>query len=169
MSLNNSRHTFKREQSSSLYQLLTYTIPLPVFTKKGTVAKRQPPPHVDKPADFYQALVIHYGLDSSKATNEDKAKAILLTAFEKSGNALQVPANILELEAEMKKLYVKENVVAKKAYEDEEKRREAEEKAKKIRRKRDAEKIMKQVVGSPSKKAKGSKVCFLSPQDAALS
>ncbi|KAL1738716.1 hypothetical protein HDZ31DRAFT_69698, partial [Schizophyllum fasciatum] len=91
------KHRHPRCDASSLHGLLTYT-PGPVLTKKGQVAKRQPPPHKDPPAHFYTAQMLHYGLKPLKT--RDPAKRKLLAAFE-GRDTLAVPAHILQLEQEL--------------------------------------------------------------------
>ncbi|KAL1721774.1 hypothetical protein EV715DRAFT_271031 [Schizophyllum commune] len=91
------KHRHPRCDVSSLHGLLTYT-PGPLLTKKGQVAKRQPPPHKDPPAHFYTAQMIHYGLKPLKT--RDPAKKKLLAAFD-GGATLAVPAHILQLEQQL--------------------------------------------------------------------
>ncbi|KAI5893733.1 uncharacterized protein SCHCODRAFT_02622611 [Schizophyllum commune H4-8] len=91
------KHRHPRCDASSLHGLLTYT-PGPLLTKKGQVAKRQPPPHKDPPAHFYTAQMIHYGLKPLKT--RDPAKKRLVAAFN-GGATLAVPAHILQLEQQL--------------------------------------------------------------------
>ncbi len=88
-----------REDSDSLYALLTHVDPPPVYTKSGTLAKRQPPPFKDRPGHFYRAQLVHYGL--KPVTVKKAAKGLLLSAFDQD-NTLAVPNNILRLEADLK-------------------------------------------------------------------
>ncbi|KAL1709208.1 hypothetical protein EV121DRAFT_276594 [Schizophyllum commune] len=91
------KHRHPRCDATSLHGLLTYT-PGPLLTKKGQLAKRQPPPHKDPPAHFYTAQMIHYGLKPLKT--RDPAKKKLLAAFD-GGATLAVPAHILQLEQQL--------------------------------------------------------------------
>ncbi|KAK0446345.1 hypothetical protein EV421DRAFT_1707610 [Armillaria borealis] len=88
-----------REDSDSLYALLTHVDPPPVYTKSGTLAKRQPSPFKDRPGHFYRARLVHYGL--KPVTVKKAAKGLLLSAFDQD-NTLAVPNNILRLEAGLK-------------------------------------------------------------------
>ncbi|PBK75782.1 hypothetical protein ARMSODRAFT_1013208 [Armillaria solidipes] len=88
-----------REDSDALYALLTHVDPPPVYTKSGTLAKRQPPPFKDRPGHFYRAQLVHYGLNP--VTVKEAAKGLLLSAFDRD-NTLAVPNKILRLEADLK-------------------------------------------------------------------
>lgn len=118
------KHRYSREESSRLYTLLTYTEPPPVLTKKGTVAKRQPPPHKDPAAGFYTAQLLHYGLKPLKT--KGPAKKALLAAFS-AGKSLQVPQKILELEGVLEARYSVANKEAKEKYYRDKKLQEIEE------------------------------------------
>ncbi|KAI4293879.1 hypothetical protein K525DRAFT_274810 [Schizophyllum commune Loenen D] len=91
------KHRHPRCDVSSLHGLLTYT-PGPLLTKKGQVAKRQPPPYKDPPAHFYTAQMIHYGLKPLKT--RDPAKKKLLAACGGS-STIAVPAHILQLKQQL--------------------------------------------------------------------
>ena len=122
-------HQHPRADSSHLYALLTYEAPTgPVFTKKGTVAKRQPPPHKDETEHFYCAQLIHYGLKPLKT--KVPAKKALLAAFG-DGRTLTVPAHILVLQEQLRVDYEAANVLARQEYDNQ---RKAEKKAQEERR-----------------------------------
>ncbi|KAI4160395.1 MAG: hypothetical protein LQ342_005719 [Letrouitia transgressa] len=80
----------------------------PVLTKKGKTKVRQPPPREDKPAHFYEAQLIHYGL--KPFTSKETAKKALLEAIENAEGELKVPDSVKKLEREMKEKYERENV-----------------------------------------------------------
>ena len=85
-------------------EISTYTPPPPVLTKKGTIAKRQPPPFKEPPAHFFTAQMAHYGLKPLKT--KEPAKKKLLAAFASAGGDgknLSIPVAILELENALKK------------------------------------------------------------------
>ncbi|KAG6917551.1 hypothetical protein DXG01_002018 [Tephrocybe rancida] len=112
------RHRHPRCGSSSLYSLLTYKEPSgPLLTKAGTVAKRQPTPHKDNPAHFYEAQCVHYGLKPYKT--KAVAKKHLLAAFNTTTETLDVPPHIVALEHELKKEYVIANEAGKKKAQEE--------------------------------------------------
>lgn len=93
------KHRHPRRDASSLHALVTYVPPTgPLLTKKGQVAKRQPPPFKDEPAHFYTAQMHHYGLPPMKT--RDVAKKRLLAAFN-GGKTLIVPEHILQLEKDL--------------------------------------------------------------------
>ncbi|KAJ4482600.1 hypothetical protein J3R30DRAFT_3286718 [Lentinula aciculospora] len=110
------KERFTREDSGSLYRLLTYTPPnRPALTKARKVAKRQPPPYIDRTAAFFCAQLIHYGLKQYKT--KEAAKKHLLQAFD-AAHYLKVPENILLIEKELKAEYNKANVEAERLYEE---------------------------------------------------
>ncbi|KAF5366214.1 hypothetical protein D9758_005729 [Tetrapyrgos nigripes] len=114
-----------RESSSSLYAFLTYTPPTgPVLTEEGTPRVHQPRKYHDKPARFYCAQLLHYGLKSYKT--KEAAKKHLLAAFD-SNHQLAVPEKILQIEKELKAEYARANAVAEKAYQEKKRQAEAEE------------------------------------------
>ncbi|KAG6823086.1 hypothetical protein H0H93_004256, partial [Arthromyces matolae] len=92
----------------------------PVLTKAGKVAKRQPLPHKDSPAHFYEAQCIHYGLHPYKT--KEAAKKHLLDAFDPATQRIEVPAHIKKLEEELKEEYKKAEDLSKKKREDEKQR-----------------------------------------------
>ncbi|KAF8641292.1 hypothetical protein AX16_010071 [Volvariella volvacea WC 439] len=130
------RHT--RCDPVTLYHHLTYIPPSgPVLTKSGAVSKRQPAPHVDPPAHFYRAQLVHYGLKPLKT--KEAAKKALLDAFQGVGVSevgedgsgvmqLSVPSHISLLEGEMKQEYRLAMQKAEKEYKEEQKRLEKERK-----------------------------------------
>ena len=65
--------------SQRLMYLLTYVDPGPIPTKKGTPRVHQPKPHKDQTAKFYEAQLIHYGLEPRKGKQAAK-KALLAAA-----------------------------------------------------------------------------------------
>ncbi|KAG5652278.1 hypothetical protein H0H81_005590 [Sphagnurus paluster] len=97
------QHRHPRASPTSLHALLTYVDPGTALTKKGTVAKRQPTPHTDQPAHYYQAQCIHYGLHPYK--QRLAAKRHLLAAFESGDGTIAVPEHIRALEEEMRVEY----------------------------------------------------------------
>ena len=121
------RHT--RASSFRLYSLLIKP-DSPVLTKKGQVARRQPTPHRDEPAHFYTAQLIHHGLKPYKS--KDAAKKQILAAFDRTNRTISVPIHILQLEAELKEGWERNNNVAETKYQEEkERQRNAEVDARK--------------------------------------
>lgn len=120
-------HRQARANPAKLYAVLTYKSPGPVLTKKGTVAKRQPPPYQDQPTNFYCAQLLHYGLKLVETREE--AKEILLAAFG-TDKTLAVPSHILKLQKEMQQEYRIANDKARAKYDEEKarKRKEVEDK-----------------------------------------
>ncbi|EEB91458.1 hypothetical protein MPER_10175 [Moniliophthora perniciosa FA553] len=115
----------ERESSQRLYDLLTWSgPPPPLLTKKGTVAARQPPPHKDPNVAFYCGQLVHYGLKQLKT--KEPAKKHLLAAYGNDRNLLKVPEHILKIESDLVAEFVQANATAKKAYEEEKRKREAE-------------------------------------------
>ncbi|KAL9035193.1 MAG: hypothetical protein Q9214_006699, partial [Letrouitia sp. 1 TL-2023] len=146
---------------SYLHSLLTWVDPGPVLTKKGKPKVRQPPPHEDKPAHFYEAQLIHYGLEPF--TSKAAAKKALLEAIENADGELKVSDSVKNLERRMKEEYDRKKVKKEKEYREERRRREEKEREDTRKRKRvekeltkeileDCEKLGKKVKTSPEKK-----------------
>lgn len=149
-----------RASSYHLHSLLTYTPSGPVLTKKGTVAKRQPPPHKDETEHFYCAQLIHYGLKPLKT--KAAAKKALLAALA-GGSILEVPDRIRELEKALQDEYGKANEKAREEYRERKKREEEEKERLYLEQKERNDKLMKEILGeteeasaSESKKRKGA-------------
>jgi hypothetical protein len=107
-------HVHYRRDSATLHAFLTYTPPTgPVLTKKGQIAKRQPPPHKDETGHFYTAQLQLYGLKPLKT--KEAAKKHLLAAFA-GGKTLSAAPHIVQLEQEMKIEWEKANRLAVDAY-----------------------------------------------------
>ncbi|ESK87075.1 hypothetical protein Moror_11956 [Moniliophthora roreri MCA 2997] len=115
----------EREDSQRLYDLLTWSgPPPPLLTKKGAVAVRQPPPHKDPNVAFYCGQLVHYGLKQFKT--KEPAKKHLLAAYGNNRHSLKIPEHILRIESDLKVEFMQADGAARRAYEEEKRKREAE-------------------------------------------
>ncbi|KAL1740713.1 hypothetical protein HDZ31DRAFT_67668, partial [Schizophyllum fasciatum] len=81
-----NKHEHTRCDATTLYGLLTT------------------PTNRDRPAHFYTAQMMHYGMQPPMKTR-DPAKRKLLAAFAVNEGTIHVPANVLKLEKELEKEY----------------------------------------------------------------
>lgn len=106
-----------RDLTSTILEYISWVDEGPVYTKKGTLAVRQPPKHKDQPASYYRAQLVHYGLKEVKT--RDPAKKALLRAIEAAPNrTLVVPPHILTIERELKVEWEEANRAAEQEYQD---------------------------------------------------
>lgn len=118
------------------------------MTKKGTVAKRQPPPHKDETGGFYSAQLIHYGLKPLKT--KAPAKKALLAAFTKGENGkmeLKVPERIEKLRDELREEYRVANEKARTEYKEEQRRQKEEEERRHLEREKRNAELIKEILG----------------------
>ncbi|EJD37631.1 hypothetical protein AURDEDRAFT_173294 [Auricularia subglabra TFB-10046 SS5] len=137
---------------TQLLEHLAFVDPGPALTKKGKPRVRQPPRPQDQSVEFYRAQMVHYGLASQNATREAAKVALGATK-------LAVPNALLEIEAKLKKLYDAENDKMRRAAIDKQRAEEAAEDARRKKRDRDEEDLIKNVLGDqpPGKRAKAGK------------
>lgn len=149
---------YPRCDSKHLYNLLTFIDHGPLLTKAGKLRKRQPLPHRDKTAEFYEAQLVHYGLERLKT--RDVAKKALLVAFKANGRKLLVPREIQDLEQELKVRFADSNRQGRQKYEEERayQQQQQQQQQRQLKRKREADPPMAEVLKG-TKQAKHDEVC----------
>ncbi|KAI3615595.1 hypothetical protein WG66_011914 [Moniliophthora roreri] len=85
---------------------------------------RQPPPHKDPNVAFYCGQLVHYGLKQFKT--KEPAKKHLLAAYGNNRHSLKIPEHILRIESDLKVEFMQADGAARRAYEEEKRKREAE-------------------------------------------
>lgn len=149
--------------SNQLYALLTYTDPGPVLTRQGKPRVHQPPPHKDPSAAFYEAQLVHYGLEPQPQLRKAKghAKNALLFAFEASVyGTLTVPRRLVRLERDLAAQFEAKDAAAKRESNAQWEREMAEIQLKWRKRKREDDELVAEFreATATAKRAKGNTV-----------
>ncbi|KAK5950748.1 hypothetical protein OHC33_008131 [Knufia fluminis] len=110
------------------------------------------PPHKDKPAEFYHAQCIHYGIKPFKT--KPAAKRALLEAFRAQGGRLAVPQSAVDIEQELKKEFAEANATAKRKYEADKLERQEQSWKKQVKRKREEDSLVEEVSTAAAKRVK---------------
>jgi hypothetical protein len=118
----------ERCELDELPKLLTYDPNVLVMRKDGTAQlRRQPPKLRDQSVKFYQAQLVHDGLE--KKENKEAAKKALLEAYEAKGGVWKIPLHIETTQRKLRARWEVAYAEEKKQQEERRREREAVEKA----------------------------------------
>lgn len=154
-------YIYTQEGTDHLRFLLTYKDPGPVLNKAGKPKKHQPPPHEDKPTQFYMAQLQLYGLEP--ANSKEEAKKALLAAIEGPGGLVE-SEDVFTIRIGLAEEWRNKDVAAAAEFKEQKRLQKAlrkEMKAKETKkRQRDEDESVMEVQAPSSKKSKSKEVRF---------